>query len=160
MGLMDQVKLWKLENKCECLGVSYQQCILLLPSIYVFNSSVFWATKHRFSPNVFLLRFRAGFKRAFRWCPFIEVSSYDELELKVARFHPTRQSSLYTVSRMESSMMVVFDPNDGDNSKSTRKKRAALRDTSFNGCSQGNSKTMSTTSSFISSPYTSVDEYS
>ncbi|XP_034628352.1 neuromedin-K receptor [Trachemys scripta elegans] len=105
-------------------------------------------------------RFRAGFKRAFRWCPFIEVSSYDELELKAARFHPTRQSSLYTVSRMESSTTVVFDPNDGDHSKSTRKKRAASRDTSFNGCSRRNSKTTSTTSSFISSPYTSVDEYS
>ncbi|KAH1170498.1 neuromedin-K receptor [Mauremys mutica] len=105
-------------------------------------------------------RFRAGFKRAFRWCPFIEVSSYDELELKAARFHPTRQSSLYTVSRMESSTTVVFDPNDGDHSKSTRKKRAVSRDTNFNGCSRRNSKTTSTTSSFISSPYTSVDEYS
>ncbi|KAI3353165.1 hypothetical protein L3Q82_019723, partial [Scortum barcoo] len=29
-------------------------------------------------------RFRAGFKRAFRWCPFINVSSYDELELDYA----------------------------------------------------------------------------
>ncbi|XP_072772538.1 tachykinin receptor 3a isoform X2 [Nerophis lumbriciformis] len=41
-------------------------------------------------------RFRAGFKRAFRWCPFIKVSSYDELELRSTRQHPTRQSSMYT----------------------------------------------------------------
>uniref|UniRef100_A0A3Q3MMZ7 Neuromedin-K receptor n=1 Tax=Mastacembelus armatus TaxID=205130 RepID=A0A3Q3MMZ7_9TELE len=39
-------------------------------------------------------RFRAGFKRAFRWCPFIKVSSYDELELRATRLHPTRQSSI------------------------------------------------------------------
>ncbi|XP_054036426.1 neuromedin-K receptor isoform X1 [Dryobates pubescens] len=105
-------------------------------------------------------RFRAGFKRAFRWCPFIEVSSYDELELKAARFHPTRQSSLYAVSRMESSMTMVFDANDGDNIHTSRKKRAAQRDTSFNGCSQRNSKTVSTASSLISSLHTSADDYS
>ncbi|NXW65639.1 NK3R protein, partial [Eurystomus gularis] len=105
-------------------------------------------------------RFRAGFKRAFRWCPFIEVSSYDELELKAARFHPTRQSSLYAVSRMESSMTVVFDTNDGENTHASRKKRAAPRDTSFNGCSRRNSKTVSTASSLISSLHTSVDDYS
>ncbi|XP_038625209.1 neuromedin-K receptor [Tachyglossus aculeatus] len=105
-------------------------------------------------------RFRAGFKRAFRWCPFIEVSSYDELELQAARFHPTRQSSLYTVSRMESSMTVVFDSKDTENSKSSRKLRGAPRDPSFNGCSRRNSKSASTSSGFISSPYTSADEYS
>ncbi|XP_007957420.2 neuromedin-K receptor, partial [Orycteropus afer afer] len=104
-------------------------------------------------------RFRAGFKRAFRWCPFIEVSSYDELELKTTRFHPTRQSSLYTVTRMES-MTVVFDPSDADNSKSSQKKRVMPRDPNFNSSSRRNSKSASTTSSFISSPYTSVDEYS
>ncbi|OWK06938.1 TACR3 [Cervus elaphus hippelaphus] len=104
-------------------------------------------------------RFRAGFKRAFRWCPFIEVSSYDELELKTTRFHPTRQSSLYTVTRMES-MTVVFDPSDADNTKPSRKKRVPPGDPSFNGCSRQNSKSGSTTSSFISPPYTSVDEYS
>uniref|UniRef100_G1PT07 Neuromedin-K receptor n=1 Tax=Myotis lucifugus TaxID=59463 RepID=G1PT07_MYOLU len=102
-------------------------------------------------------RFRAGFKRAFRWCPFIEVSSYDELELKATRFHPTRQSSLYTVTRMES-VTVVFDPSDSVNAKSSQKKRATPRDPSSNSCSRRNSKSASTTSSFISSPYTSVDE--
>lgn len=110
------------------------------------------------SPGIFLSRFRAGFKRAFRWCPFIEVSSHDELELKAARFHPTRQSSLYAVSRMESSMTVVLD--DGENSHASRKKKAALRDVSFNGCSRRNSKTISAASSFLSSPHTSADDYS
>ncbi|XP_029442215.1 neuromedin-K receptor-like, partial [Rhinatrema bivittatum] len=105
-------------------------------------------------------RFRAGFKRAFRWCPFIEVSSYDELELTATRFHPTRQSSLYTVSRMESSMTVVFDPSDGENPKPSHKKRVALGEPSINGWSRRNSKAASTNSSYISSPYKSIDEYS
>lgn len=105
-------------------------------------------------------RFRAGFKRAFCWCPFIEVSSYDELELKSTRFHPTRQSSLYTVSRMESSMTVVFDANDGENPKSSHKKETATVVSTINGCSPNNPTSASTALSFISSPYTSVDEYS
>ncbi|XP_042341574.1 tachykinin receptor 3a [Plectropomus leopardus] len=59
-------------------------------------------------------RFRAGFKRAFRWCPFIRVSSYDELELRSTRLHPTRQSSMYTLSRMDTTVVVVYDPAEGD----------------------------------------------
>ncbi|XP_049642494.1 neuromedin-K receptor [Suncus etruscus] len=47
-------------------------------------------------------RFRAGFKQAFRWCPFIHMSNYDELELRATRLHPAQPSSLYTVTRMES----------------------------------------------------------
>lgn len=111
---------------------------------------------------LFIPRFRAGFKRAFRWCPFIEVSSYDELELKSTRFHPTRQSSLYTVSRMESSMTVVFEPNDGENSRSfhSHKKRATSSESTLNGCSRKNSTDVSTNSIFVSSPCTSVDCYS
>ncbi|KAM6221760.1 neuromedin-K receptor [Rhynchocyon petersi] len=104
-------------------------------------------------------RFRAGFKRAFRWCPFIKVSNYDELELRTTRFHPTRQSSLYTVTRMES-VTVVVDTSDADSSKSSRKKKVMSREPTFNNCSRRNSKSVSTTSSFISSPYTSVDECS
>ncbi|XP_072574556.1 neuromedin-K receptor [Paramormyrops kingsleyae] len=49
-------------------------------------------------------RFRSGFKRAFRWCPFIKASSYDDLELQTGHFIVARQSSTYTVSRVESSM--------------------------------------------------------
>ncbi|TNM86182.1 hypothetical protein fugu_008453 [Takifugu bimaculatus] len=59
-------------------------------------------------------RFRAGFKRAFRWCPFIKVSSYDELELRSSRLHPTRQSSMYTLTRMDTTMVMVYDHVDGD----------------------------------------------
>ncbi|XP_072478701.1 neuromedin-K receptor [Notamacropus eugenii] len=126
--------------------------------------AIFWLamSSTMYNPIIYCClnkRFRAGFKRAFRWCPFIEVSTYDELELKVTRFHPTQQSSLYTVSRMES-MTVGFDPNDDPDSKSARKKKTTSRDTSFNGCSSRNSKSASTTSSFITSSYVSVDEYS
>ncbi|EHB06224.1 Neuromedin-K receptor [Heterocephalus glaber] len=102
-------------------------------------------------------RFRAGFKQAFRWCPFIHVSSYDELELKATRFHPTRQSSLYTVTRMES-MSVVFDPSNGDSARSSRQNRATARGADSGVCSRRNSKSTSTAASFVSSAYTSVDE--
>ncbi|KAL2097492.1 hypothetical protein ACEWY4_006699 [Coilia grayii] len=57
-------------------------------------------------------RFRAGFKRAFSWCPFVRVSSYDELELRATRLHPTRQSSMYTLSRMETSMVVMCESGE------------------------------------------------
>uniref|UniRef100_A0A672LK95 Neuromedin-K receptor-like n=1 Tax=Sinocyclocheilus grahami TaxID=75366 RepID=A0A672LK95_SINGR len=45
--------------------------------------------------------FRAGFKRAFRWCPFIHVSSYDELEHTLnntMRIHPQVLYKLDTVT--------------------------------------------------------------
>lgn len=59
-------------------------------------------------------RFRAGFKRAFRWCPFIKMSSSDELELRSSRLHPMRQSSMYTLTRMDTTMVMVYDPAEGD----------------------------------------------
>ncbi|MFT7815201.1 neuromedin-K receptor-like [Arapaima gigas] len=57
-------------------------------------------------------RFRSGFKRALRWCPFIHVSSYDELALRPTRSVPTRQSSMYMVTRLECGMLggVTFEP--------------------------------------------------
>lgn len=61
-------------------------------------------------------RFRAGFKRAFRWCPFIKVSSYDELELRTTRLHATRQSSMCTLSRMDTTVVVVYDPVEDNGS--------------------------------------------
>uniref|UniRef100_A0A8C7I0V3 Neuromedin-K receptor n=1 Tax=Oncorhynchus kisutch TaxID=8019 RepID=A0A8C7I0V3_ONCKI len=51
-------------------------------------------------------RFRAGFKQVFRWCPFVQVSSYDELELRATRLHPARQSSMYTLSRMDTAVVT------------------------------------------------------
>uniref|UniRef100_A0A8D3D3F8 Neuromedin-K receptor n=1 Tax=Scophthalmus maximus TaxID=52904 RepID=A0A8D3D3F8_SCOMX len=71
-------------------------------------------------------RFRAGFKRAFRWCPFIKVSSYDELELRSTRLHPTRQSSMYTLSRMDTTMVVVYDPGFSVLLNSSSAKNSAL----------------------------------
>ncbi|XP_078070309.1 neuromedin-K receptor-like [Mustelus asterias] len=105
-------------------------------------------------------RFRAGFKRAFRWCPFIEFSSYDEQELQSTRFQPTRQNSAYTISRMESNMTVEFDTSENDNAEACGKKAATLRNMSFNGHSRSNSKNTSRSSSFFSQTNTSLDEYS
>ncbi|XP_061573044.1 tachykinin receptor 3-like [Cololabis saira] len=50
-------------------------------------------------------RFRAGFKQVFRWCPFVRMSSYDELELRNARLRPCRQSSMCTLSRVDTSIV-------------------------------------------------------
>ncbi|XP_062925165.1 neuromedin-K receptor-like [Mobula hypostoma] len=76
-------------------------------------------------------RFRAGFKKAFQWCPFIQFSNYDELELEMNRFHPTRQNSAYTVTRMESNMTVEVDTSESDGAEAHRKKE--LRNMNFNG---------------------------
>uniref|UniRef100_A0A3B4YUZ4 Neuromedin-K receptor-like n=1 Tax=Stegastes partitus TaxID=144197 RepID=A0A3B4YUZ4_9TELE len=50
-------------------------------------------------------RFRAGFKKVFRWCPFVRVSSYDELELRNTRLRPCHQSSMCTLSRVNTSIL-------------------------------------------------------
>uniref|UniRef100_A0A7N6APQ5 Neuromedin-K receptor n=1 Tax=Anabas testudineus TaxID=64144 RepID=A0A7N6APQ5_ANATE len=97
-------------------------------------------------------RFRAGFKRAFRWCPFIKVSSYDELELRSTRLHPTRQSSMYTLSRMDTTLVMVYDPVEGDggagggpgkkNSVSARKRSyITSRHSEITGCNGDGAKT-------------------
>lgn len=72
-------------------------------------------------------RFRAGFKRAFRWCPFIKVSSYDELDLRSTRFHPARQSSMYTLTRMDTTMVMVHDLAENGGGSSGRKASLAGR---------------------------------
>ncbi|KAM4751364.1 tachykinin receptor 3a [Anableps anableps] len=76
-------------------------------------------------------RFRAGFKRAFRWCPFIKVSSYDELELRSIRLHQTRQSSMYTLTRMDTTMVVVYDPAEGNGGAGGRKHSLPARKRSY-----------------------------
>ncbi|KAM9818704.1 neuromedin-K receptor-like [Syngnathus typhle] len=50
-------------------------------------------------------KFRAGFKRVFRWCPFIRVTSYDELELQNRRSGPGPQNSMCTLSRVNTSIL-------------------------------------------------------
>ncbi|TUJ24213.1 Neuromedin-K receptor [Bagarius yarrelli] len=69
--------------------------------------------------------FRAGFKRAFRWCPFITVSQLDELELKSARFQRNRQSSVFALTRLESSADTLTSHS------SRRKSSAASRHSSL-----------------------------
>ncbi|XP_059826095.1 neuromedin-K receptor-like [Hypanus sabinus] len=103
-------------------------------------------------------RFRAGFKKAFQWCPFIQFSNYDELELQLNRFHPTRQNSAYTVTRMESNMTVEFDTSESDGAEAYRKKD--LRNMNFNGHSRRNSKNTSRSLSSFIQMNTSLDECS
>lgn len=45
------------------------------------------------------------------------MSSYDELDLRATRFHPARQSSMYTLTRMDTTMVMVHDlaENGGGN---------------------------------------------
>ncbi|KAG7225829.1 hypothetical protein INR49_014350 [Caranx melampygus] len=50
-------------------------------------------------------RFRSGFKLAFRWCPFVRVSSYDELQLQNTRLRPGHESSMCTLSRVDTSIL-------------------------------------------------------
>uniref|UniRef100_A0A8C5DCJ1 Neuromedin-K receptor n=1 Tax=Gouania willdenowi TaxID=441366 RepID=A0A8C5DCJ1_GOUWI len=61
-------------------------------------------------------RFRAGFKRVFRWCPFIQVSSYDEMELQNTRLRPCRQSSMCTLSRVDTSILSKDKSTHGNRS--------------------------------------------
>ncbi|XP_078253046.1 neuromedin-K receptor-like [Rhinoraja longicauda] len=105
-------------------------------------------------------RFRAGFKRAFQWCPFIVFSTYDELELQSNRFHPTRQNSAYTITRMESNMTVEFDTSKTDSVETCMKKSAVLRNVNFNGHARNSSKNTSRSSNYFSQVNTSLDDYS
>ncbi|XP_069786082.1 neuromedin-K receptor-like [Narcine bancroftii] len=103
-------------------------------------------------------RFRAGFKKAFQWCPFIEFTSSDGLELQTTRFQPTRQNSAYTISRMESNMTVELDTSESDGVETCRRKGTVLRNVNFNGHARNNSKNTSRSSSFFSQANTSLDE--
>ncbi|XP_043925862.1 neuromedin-K receptor-like [Protopterus annectens] len=60
---------------------------------------VFWLamSSTMYNPIIYCClnkRFRTGFKRAFYWCPFISISSEEELDLKLTR----RPSSMYSVA--------------------------------------------------------------
>ncbi|XP_016310634.1 neuromedin-K receptor [Sinocyclocheilus anshuiensis] len=76
-------------------------------------------------------RFRAGFKRAFRWCPFVRVSDYDELELRAMRHKVARQSSMYTLSRIETTVVAVCDPSEPTGHPGQK----SLHNHQHNGCS-------------------------
>ncbi|XP_037530822.1 neuromedin-K receptor-like [Nematolebias whitei] len=67
-------------------------------------------------------RFRAGFKQVFRWCPFVQMSSYDELELQNTRLRPCHQSSMCTLSRVDTS---ILSKNKSMCSRGNRSKRTS-----------------------------------
>ncbi|XP_056229013.1 tachykinin receptor 3a [Seriola aureovittata] len=130
-------------NKWKYIQQVYLSVLWLAMSCTMYNPIIYCCLNSRF---------RAGFKRAFRWCPFIKVSSYDELELRSTRLHPTRQSSMYTLSRMDTTMVVVYDPAEGDGSAgggsgrkhslSTRKRSyITSRHTEITGCNGSSVKT-------------------
>ncbi|XP_016340344.1 neuromedin-K receptor [Sinocyclocheilus anshuiensis] len=86
---------------------SFNRKLKRIKSIQQVYLSVLWLSmsSSMYNPIIYCClnsRFRAGFKRVFRWCPFIHVSDSDELELQSTRFQQNRQSSLYTVTRVES----------------------------------------------------------
>ncbi|XP_030057666.1 substance-P receptor [Microcaecilia unicolor] len=94
-------------------------------------------------------RFRIGFKHVFKWCPFIHAGEYEGLELKSTRYLQT-QSSMYKVSRMETTVSSVLTANDEDGEDSSNKAKRLSLDLTSNGSSRSVSKTMSETSSFYS----------
>ncbi|KAK1792745.1 hypothetical protein P4O66_012667 [Electrophorus voltai] len=91
-----------------------------LKSIQQVYLSVLWLamSSTMYNPIIYCClngRFRAGFKRAFLWCPFVHMSSYDELALHTARHHPRNQSSMCTLSRVDTSI------HGADHSRRTHK---------------------------------------
>ncbi|MCI4395909.1 hypothetical protein PGIGA_G00261130 [Pangasianodon gigas] len=96
-------------NKRKSIQQVYLSVLWLAMSSTMYNPIIYCCLNNRF---------RAGFKRAFRWCPFIRVSSYDELELRTARLHPRNRSSMCTLSRVDTS--VLGDDPRHANRKSTK----------------------------------------
>ncbi|XP_048407544.1 substance-K receptor isoform X1 [Stegostoma tigrinum] len=66
-------------------------------------------------------RFRIGFKRAFRWCPFVHVSRYDQQELTTAVSFRMTRSSTYTGNRMESTLNSRIDSNHDETEEAKAK---------------------------------------
>ncbi|KYO44162.1 substance-P receptor [Alligator mississippiensis] len=93
-------------------------------------------------------RFRVGFKHAFRWCPFISSSEYEGLEMKSAKYLQT-QSSMYKVSRMETTVSSVIGNTEEELEDSNKGKRLSV-DMTSNGSSRSDSKTVSESLSFYS----------
>ncbi|XP_061448758.1 substance-P receptor [Rhineura floridana] len=93
-------------------------------------------------------RFRIGFKHAFRWCPFIRASEYEGLEMKSARYLQT-QSSMYKVSRVETTVSSIVGNPEEEPDDSSKTKRLSV-DLTSNGSSRSDSKTVSESLSFYS----------
>ncbi|XP_042329997.1 substance-P receptor isoform X2 [Sceloporus undulatus] len=93
-------------------------------------------------------RFRMGFKHAFRWCPFIHAGEYEGLEMKSARYLQT-QSSMYKISRMETTVSSVVGNPEEELEDSSKIKRLSV-DLASNGSSRSDTKTVSESLSFYS----------
>ncbi|KAE8618705.1 hypothetical protein XENTR_v10009465 [Xenopus tropicalis] len=94
-------------------------------------------------------RFRIGFKHVFRWCPFIHAGEYEGLEMKSTRYLQT-QSSMYKISRIETTVSSVLSANDEDAEETTKSSKRLSLDLTSNGSSRSVCKTMSDSSSFYS----------
>eukprot|EP00062_Callorhinchus_milii_P027243 gi/632990304/ref/XP_007884107.1/ PREDICTED: substance-P receptor-like [Callorhinchus milii] len=86
-----------------------------IQQVYLF---IFWLamSSTMYNPIIYCLlndRFRAGFRCAFQWCPFITINEYEGLELKTAKYLQT-QNSLYRASRLETTVSTVANPNQVD----------------------------------------------
>ncbi|XP_074930634.1 substance-P receptor isoform X1 [Phalacrocorax aristotelis] len=97
-------------------------------------------------------RFRVGFKHAFRWCPFVSASEYEGLEMKSARYLQT-QSSMYKVSRIETTISSTAGMAEEELEESSKAKRLSV-DMTSNGSSRSDSKTVSESFSFYSNTLT------
>ncbi|XP_009942393.2 substance-P receptor [Opisthocomus hoazin] len=93
-------------------------------------------------------RFRVGFKHAFRWCPFVSAGEYEGLEMKSARYLQT-QSSMYKVSRIETTVSSAIGVAEEELEESSKAKRLSV-DMTSNGSSRSDSKTVSESLSFYS----------
>ncbi|NXJ83267.1 NK1R protein, partial [Trogon melanurus] len=97
-------------------------------------------------------RFRVGFKHAFRWCPFVSAGEYEGLEMKSARYLQT-QSSVYKVSRIETTVSSAVGAAEEELEESGKAKRLSV-DMTSNGSSRSDSKTVSESFSFYSNTLT------
>lgn len=97
-------------------------------------------------------RFRVGFKHAFRWCPFVSAAEYEGLEMKSARYLQT-QSSMYKVSRIETTVSLAVGAAEEELEESKKGKRLSV-DMTSNGSSRSDSKTVSESFSFYSNTLT------
>ncbi|KFQ89661.1 Substance-P receptor, partial [Phoenicopterus ruber ruber] len=93
-------------------------------------------------------RFRVGFKHAFRWCPFVSAGEYEGLEMKSTRYLQT-QTSMYKVSRIETTMSSAVGVAEEELEESSKAKRLSI-DMTSNGSSRSDSKTVSESFSFYS----------
>ncbi|NXO52609.1 NK1R protein, partial [Aramus guarauna] len=97
-------------------------------------------------------RFRVGFKHAFRWCPLVSAGEYEGLEMKSARYLQT-QSSMYKVSRIETTVSSTVGMAEEELEESSKAKRLSV-DMTSNGSSRSDSKTVSESFSFYSNTLT------